>query len=425
MLQLDDMVEVEGKEPIFPVPSRRDELAAAYTEELLSPDFLKARNVAFEETAGDSELYSLWRDSAEEYLGRIALLDSIPVSPEERSSNVWELQRQAVITIVDGGQTGDLGPFVGYIFNQKPDGKIAEAEAGSDDGRFLPPGEKDIITTNTRIMALRDRIKDPVFFYNEGLALIDARKQVEDVDFVGPENYATLLKFTADKIRALPDEEKKEIQFQLSLEPCLDGFFEISERDTPNVIEMTNILSAINTFPKGTVSEKYTEKLLRYSLEVLPDFSPRGINVLLNAVAKLDLTNHGEAAAYTVDLALRKGSNFERTTNLQVALRAVAQLPKSCTSEQAFNTLLERRNMLEVAANFTGLLEISNNLLRSVESVTENQADIEEAKKIAEGIFLKTAGLYKQRKDKGDLRDDLDRKLVWVLRKVRENYERM
>jgi hypothetical protein len=356
--------------------------AANYAELVGDPKFRRVLDRAFDETGAedDGERYADYRENTDVYLGRLAGIMTL-ARTSQVLPKLWELQRDVTRSLVSGES---VGPFADYFMAIKVNKQKIESAPGDGDISHLPPGERGVVVTNSRIMSLSQHTDDPMELFDDGLHMIRGRKNANARQNIGPENYATLIKYVTDKTDAMPIESDDLPMLRKYADECMSGFCEVAKRDAPNVVEMTNILSAIKRLPAGTFDEKYTANILRYTLETLPEFTQEGLNLVLAALPNLDITNTAEAAGYTVDLVLRNGAKFERSGNLRTALRAVAHLPKTVASERAFNTLLDVRNNLEVSANIDGLDEINDKLRYIVENVTENPDDTQRAKKVAE-----------------------------------------
>ena len=238
-------------------------------------------------------------------------------------------------------------------------------------------------------------IDEPLDYLMESLDYTRQRKQQGGSKFEGPENYATMLKLFSDKTFDYPlIGQSDRAQARKYIGTGLGNFLRVSENDPANIVEVTNILAAIKNLPSGLVDKRFTGGVLKETLIMLDEFSQRGLNVLLGAMSKLDVGEFAEPAAMTVDLALRSGAQFERSSDMLVSLRAVANLPHTKASERAFTTLLDVRSSLEVAADIDSLHETNKLLAKIVRGVTESREDTLRAKGVAEYAARRAMDLY-------------------------------
>jgi hypothetical protein len=214
----------------------------------------------------------------------------------------------------------------------------------------------------------------------------------------GPENYATALKFFADKVVSegvfdAPQSEQEKTERKANITKsralvtkCLGNYLRISKSDPANIIELTNVMSAIKSLPRGVVEKQFSPRLVEQAITLMNEFNPKTTKVYLGAIGKLDLSQCGEAAAMSIDIAIRKSTDMERSNDLLLALRAVSNLPHTRASERAFQTVLDYNNTLEVAADFSALYEMSVLLRQIVDNITTDPYDTMRARKMASYI---------------------------------------
>lgn len=372
-----------------PTIHRSDEVAAQYAELILASGFRAINDRAAEMADNDGEKYREWRENMDEHLGGLAA--SI-VDKRNMGIEIWERQRLVALALLQGKS---LGPFADYAYKLTVEHRPVEVEPTGDEKPLLLPGEPEVVTTNNRVQYLSNDIEEPIEFLDEALQVVLSRRRRGD-RFEGPENYATALKFFTDKTFDHPiDSAADEKVAKELINDALGNFLRVSKRDKPNVIEMTNILSSIKNLPPDMVDKKHTKLLLVHILETMDDFSQRGLNVVMGALSKLDMTECGEPGAMTVDLTLRRGAKWDRSRDMLSALRAVANLPKTSAGERAFTTLLDVRNSLELSADLENLRQINRMLRYIVDNVTDNENDSLRAKKVAEVVAHRAVKIHK------------------------------
>jgi len=386
-------------------PSKHDKISAQYAEMLISPGARNAMNAAAEAAEGKGEVYAVWRDNFDSILGSLAVAI---VEKKDLEREVWEHQRHVAMEMLDGKT---FGPFSDYVYRINIAGESVRKAPGDGDASKLPAGEIDVVATNERVVRMSKSIDDPLEYIKESLDYIRQRKQQGGSKFEGPENYATTLKLFSDKTFDHPligQSDRTAARKQIG--NVLGNFLRVSENDPANIVEVTNVLAAVKNLPPGLVDKRFTPGILKESLKILDEFSQRGLNVLIGAMGKLDVSECAEPAAMTVDLALRSGAQFERSSDLLMSLRAVANLPHTSASERAFTTLLDVRNVLEVAADLDNLSDTNKLLARIVKNTTESQNDTLRAKGVAEYIARRAMDLYSHMtKSRKYTTDDLER----------------
>jgi hypothetical protein len=366
--------------------------ASAQVAELLaSSRFRRIRDQAFEQADDDGDLYSAWRQNTDRHLGRLA---QVIVGRKDAEQGIWDVQRDIALATLNGES---LGPYSNYFFHATLKGKPIEAKPGAGlTVADLPNGEYDVVKTNHRIIDIARDEDDPLTFLGDSLEYVYARRQGSE-RFEGPENYATALKLFTDKTMDIPLEGYEDMDRAHTLmNSAVGNFLRISEKDEPNVIEMQNVLLSIRNLPNGLVDKQFTPGILKHTLKVIDDFGDNGMNFVLGAMTKMDFEECPEAAAMTADLVLRKGANMHRSGDMLTALRAVARLPKSGSSEHAVTTFFDVRNNLEVAGDIPQLVQLNRLLLTIVKDVTENPADSKRAKATAEYVARKASDILDQ-----------------------------
>jgi hypothetical protein len=328
----------------------------------------------------------------------------------------WDLRRAAARAELAGVA---LGSFSEYFKSLN-----GETAVDSQEATTLPAGDINAIRTNHQIVSVSNTTTDPIEFFGTALSIID-RQETRGRRYVGPENYSTALKFFSDKYVSLdtPQTVWEASEMKELVTDCLDGFFDIAEYDAPNYLEMTNVYSAIRMLPAKTVEQRFTKPLLGYSLDMLDQYSRPIISTMFGAIAKLDLSEEGEAAAQLVDLGLRKSKHFEKTTEMRVALRAIEQLPPTSVSESAFTSFLEYRNKLESALDLDGADEVVFRLKNITTEVIKDPELQAQARLLGEEIARKVFAKVKLLLHDGSLTRDQERNVRSALNRVMTNYK--
>jgi hypothetical protein len=352
-------------------------VAGQFAEIIESPEYRQALTDAFD--TADVDAYVDQRAAAELLIAsNLRLL-------QPGGERIWELRRQAALTELGGTA---LGAFGTYIHQQGGDSTPSTMSAGE----LMLPGP-EIVRTNGQIMGL-NRIEDePIDFLNAAMDAISGRAK----DAVGLGNYATALKFFSDKFIEFPSSHLDQTEIIHAVERCMDGFLGVTESRRPNFIEMTNIYVAIRTLPRGTFGKKYTEAILGHSLEQMPNYHAQSLAMMISSMSRLDLSETAESAATLVDLALRKSTTMERTTNMIQAIRTIANLPASSAAEQTFGTFLKLRNNLEQPQDLQGLDIINFALLHIVKNVIKDPELSAKAKALAEQCARSSARYVDQK----------------------------
>jgi hypothetical protein len=381
--------------------------AASYAEIIISTEYRGALNAAFEQ-------------SPEDYAAQQSATDQIIAGAFHNrlanSNYAWEIRRQASLAEIKGT---DLGPFSDSIRSLG-----GEATPSTEELSSIEPGSAEVIRTNSKIVALNEFMDEPIDFMESALDTIDDRKRGGGTRSrnIGPENYTTSLKFFADKFQEFPSShlDKQLITNQVSR--AMEGFVAITRRDAPNFIEMTNLYFAIRALPRGSFDPKFTQQILTHSLEHIPEYHESTLNVMLGALAKMDLKEYPTAAASLVDLALRKNKTFERTANMRQALRAVANLPATPAANDTFRTFLEVRNNLEDPLDIDGIDEINERLLYVVQRVIDDPHLSLQAKELAYNCTTLAMHIYGRERVQGNLTEAQLKQRQDTIGRIRNNF---
>ncbi len=375
---------------------------AQIAELLVSTKFAAVRNEAFDKSEAldpsEEGLYQSWRENVTSHLATLA---SIMVLPRKKRGDthdlVWQMQRGIVESTLEGRP---IGPFAKYFFGLKIGGEAVRASSGIDTAHLLDNGEPGVVATNNHITNLSNRETDPNIFLSGALQYITERNRNAGQHFVGPENYASSLKFFTDKYVGMQTEYSDEDRATMKdlAKRCIGKFLGIADKIPPNIIEMSNIMASIKRLPSGTFDKQFSEGILRHMTDAINNTDQRGVDLIISTVGKLDVSECGDAASMLVDLALRKGQPIERSAQMNGTLRAIANLPHSSFSERAFHTFLETRNNIETASSLDSLESAVKNLSTIVGEVTKNQADSVTAKQMAENIAMQAVRIYNSAK---------------------------
>lgn len=341
---------------------RAAEVAARYAEAVLSPEYRLANNAAFE-AAGDIAAYHEQKANAE-----FIVLTTASTHPNS-NERAWEMRRLATISQLGSTSLGAFNDYFGSQGGESKPGTLSAADLGA--------GRSEVVHTNQMIMNVGRQVEEPLEFIDQTLERVRSRP----LSATGPETYATALKLFVDKFKKLERDELRAYgtdaareAIKESVDRCMDGFVHIARSDRPNFVEMTNLYIAINTLPKGSFDKKYTNDIIRHSLEQLPTYESRTAELTVAALGKLDLSDTGEAAANLIDLALRKMHLMERTQVLRQTARAIAGLPASPAAERTLTTFLDMRHNLELSDDIQGHESTMYALLRIARDVvTDNQ----------------------------------------------------
>jgi hypothetical protein len=176
------------------------------------------------------------------------------------AERIWETRRMAALTEATGT---DLGLFGDYIHSQGGKSKPAALTIAD-----LPAGEPEVVKTNAAINGLNRVYSEPIDFLESALEFTTQRRQAGKGK-VGPENYATMLKFFADKVQTFPSTHLDPVLTSTLANRAMDGFVDIAKVDKPNFVEMTNVYVAVRTLPPGAFAPRQSGPVIAHSLEQL------------------------------------------------------------------------------------------------------------------------------------------------------------
>lgn len=384
---------------------------AAFAEETLSPAFRDALN---KESDKDLEAYTQKKEAAE-----ALILGAIPVALGRRAVNRralgWHMRRELALSKADG-DVQDIGEFGQYVDSLDP-----HAEFNVPDDYILTPGGPEVVRTNYMVVASKDIESDPLDYFETALDTIAQRKN-ESPNNINPENYATALKLFTDKFREsgvtrIDREDTKDL-----VDNCLNGYLDVAEREEPNPIGMTNIYASIRRLEQGVVDKKFTMPLLTLTLEHIPQFHNGTKIVALGGIGKLDLSDSGEVGADCIDLIMRSGLQLEKTSDLRVVARAIANLPATLAANETFKTFLAVRNGLEQPLDLEGLDELNQHLRRIVEHVVDDPELTKQAIEVAHTNVLSAVEIMKARSNDDSLTKQQLQDLRTVVQRIADNW---
>lgn len=380
------------------------ETSAAFAEVLVSPDFRAAVNVAFAENPDD---YAEHKDFAE------TLIINSLYGNFSNSQRIWNVRHHAAMAVATGSE---LGAFNDYLQNQG-----GEAEPSRLEARDLGDGASEIVRTNGLILGLHKIYDEPIDFMEDALSAIEGRKK-QVRGSVGPENYATALKFFTDKYQEFPSSHLDKTVIKSQIDEAMTGFLQITKRDKPNFVEMTNLYVAIRTLPRGTFDGMFSNDILLHSLEQLPTYNARTVQIMIAALGKLDLSVTGETGATLIDLGLRKSKGLEKTANMHQTARAIAALPTSRAADRTFDTFLKTRNNLEYPQDLEGLDALNFSLAQIAQNVIQDPALFIDVKQLAETCAANAVRLYRQKESTGDVTTAELQRLKTTVRRIVSNF---
>lgn len=377
---------------------------AAFAEVILSPEYRDALNAA-----SLDELHFNDQKIATEQIVLSALATNL-----QNGELAFEQRRLAALEDLHGE---NLGAFKGYFLKLGGDSDPTDISVEDvEDGR---PETKQ---TNDRIKQSMALYEDPIDFLDDALEIIGSRSRY-DIANVGPENYATAIKFFADKYAAFPSNNLDERKVHDVVSRCMKGFFSISKREEPNFVELTNIFAAIRDLPLDTFDVKFTKPILDKALTHLPTFHNGTLSVLLAATAKMNIEPAPEVAANLVDLTMRKMRSFETTKDMRRALRAVANLERTPAADQAFATFLELRNNLEDPLDLSGLDETAARMLSIVESVIDDPDLAAQAQQVSFKCAVQAVEMHKREERRGAMTPQQLDDMKNVVKRIVSNFK--
>lgn len=368
---------------------QQDEIAAQVAEMILSDEMRALSSDVYEGLPDDSDIYAAQRRERDIMLGKLASAE-VASTPQSRSERIWSVQLEVTKGLLGSDATVGVGGFAGYFFKTKPGDTLAMSPSGEGGLDHYAPGASDVVQTNSNIMKLSNDEPLPMLFLEAALNRVADRVRSGGKSYQGPENFATMLKVFANKTYDQPLDASLETQENAALlvNKAMEGFDYTTHNEAPNIVEITNILSAVKSLPKHMVNKEYTKMILRHSADHLEDMEDKGVKVLIGALGKLDVSECPAEAAMVLDLSLRKGNAQSRTVDMASALRALANLPHTQASEGAVSTFLQERPKLENAANLDRLEEVNELLYEIVENVTTNQEDSQKLRTMSQGVRM-------------------------------------
>ncbi len=338
-------------------------------------------------------------------------IDQPHANPSEQR---WEMQRKAVLAKLTGTALGSFGNY----FTRLP-----SESTPIDIDPVYESGEPNVVHTNQQIGRLRATQDDPIDFMEQALGYVRQR-EITRKDAVGPENYATTLKYFADKYADLDeDSEIDEPEIRKLVRQNLDGFFKIAQKDTPNPVEMTNIYASIRTLPAGTVDARHIKPLLEQTAALLPDFTPQVSRVLIKAIPKLNLAEHGEEAAEILNLVLRKNKQFEITQDLRDIVRAISVLPKSVAADHSIAAMFEYRNELEQSLDLESADEMMHRLRIIADDVVGTNELYRYLKQLAANVGKTAVLRVKDGQREGIYSSAQQAEVKKTLQRIKENFD--
>lgn len=386
-----------------------------YAEVLTSPEWSAAKTAAFDELS-DDEYDAARRETT------IALSEIVPQAMGRRAVDrgllAWEMHRQKTLRMIRDPDE-PRNPII--------DAYARELAANDHTGRTdkdLDSGQPEVVRTNSRIANSRNIYDDPLKFFDNALHTINQRKN-QDTRYIGPENYATALKFFSDIYIESGVESINIATAKQYVTECMQGFMHVAQKDAPNFIELTNIHAAINELPTELFDPELVPQLFRHDLEQLPDFHPDVMKVIMRSLSKLDLSQTREVGGDLIFLMLKNGYTFEKSTDFRSVVRAVANLPKSRSAEQALQAFFDHRNDLEEVLDIEGLDEMNARLYHIVESVIDNAELSVLVKNMAKGNTQKAIYLFAQKKRQGHLTKSQEETMRQVVQRITDNFLRM
>lgn len=308
----------------------------------------------------------------------------------ENVSAPWDARRRAALSSLTRTALHD-SPLYGYF--TRLHGYARASDLNKTD---LGLGEQGPVLTNAAILRLNQQDMPALEFFDAALSTIreqNARRQ----DAVGPENYATAIKFFVDK------KAEQDVVFD---EPALgvlrtltarwvNGFAATAQKDAPNFVELNNIYSSISRLPRNAFPPEFTPLVIRHSLEALPTFDRKATVSLLNAVSRLDPDQAPQELAMLSDLTITMLGQFERTVELRVALRAIRNLKPGEPAHNALRAVYDNAARLEEPLDMDGLDEVSHSLRVIVDNAIDDPALTIQAQQMAESCARKAVAAYR------------------------------
>lgn len=344
------------------------------------------------------------------------IFEALAEAPHDaRLEQFWEMQRKATLAKLGGNALGSFNDF----FLRLPSESRPTIYERDD---LLPEGEPEVVHTNTQISRMKKHTDDPIDFMDQALGYVRQRETTRR-EAVGPENFATSLKYFADMYAEIEDNDDIDTdRMKRLVKQNLDGFFKVAQKDPPNYIEMTNVYSAIRMLPAGMIDPKHVKPLLEQTARLLPEYTVKVANTFFRALPKLDLGENGEAAAELVNLSVRKNMHFETTSDLRDAIRAVAVLPKGFATDRALSAVFTYRNNLEASLDIEGADELMYRLRGIADSVVGSNDLYVELKKVAAGVGNAAISRYKDNHREGVYTKEQAKEVLAVMERIKTNF---
>jgi len=342
-------------------------------------------------------------------------------TPEARA---WESGRQAVAALLSRQA---LGSFEDYFLGPESIPVVPPTESD-----ILPMGEHEVVKTNNRIMRYANSIDDPLEFFDISLGVIERQRKL-DRHKIGPENYATAAKLFSDKYIMLErdlDEANADTlplpdttDIKPLIDETLEGFFEVSSRDAPNYLEMTNMYAMIRTMPKGMIDPKFTRDILRYTADNMDQYDKGVTRVFLSAFPKIDTSAYNNEAAAIVNMMLHSAGEFETTRDLRTTVRAIESLGKGTQTDAALRRFFELAEGFDQPLEYEGIDEVLDRLRHIIEDVTDDTELSLTTKAFAGKCMLRANHLTRQLMASGTLTQAQVEQLKVTYLRIKTNYQ--
>lgn len=340
-----------------PMDKRQD---GQFADSISSAAYRRALNDAFEY---DPQIYEEQAELAEDIL-------QAAVERHPNGSIEWEARRGALLFSLYNPEY-NLGPFEDY-FRHINIGKVnfGEGEVPIDE-----MGEAGPVQTNTKIVTIRGNTRDPQIFVKAAAELIERQKRLGP-RMVGPENYATAVKFFADKFVEQKDSVTLSNDTIDVVQRTYRNFFMSGRKDSVNIVEITNVMSSIAKLPGRIFPKDQIDELNIQILEVMPHFKREILSVMFRALSKIKGGINNPATAEVVSLGLHMQGDLQRSDELVASLDVIGNLGKSDATDDAFRLLMQKRSNLEEA---TFSYETYEDILTRLEVMVENNLTSQDA----------------------------------------------
>jgi len=387
------------------------------------PAYREAMNAPYatdEPTIESDELHA-HKDLADSILADTIKDVGARATPEARA---WESGRQAVAALLSRKA---LGSFEDFFLGPESISTIPTAES-----EILPMGEHEVVITNNRIVRYATTIDDPLEFFDTSLSVIDRQRKL-DRKKIGPENYATAAKLFSDKYINLvrdieePNSDTLPLPDTADIKPLIDetleGFFDVSLRDAPNWLEMTNMYAMIRTMPKGMVDPKFTRDILKYTADNMDQYDKGIARTFLAAIPKINTSEYNSEAAAIINMILHSAGEFETTRDLRTTIRAIESLDKSTQTDAALRQFFELSEGFDQPLEFEGVDEVVDRLRHIIEGVTDDAELTVKAKEFAGKCMQRANHLTRQLMAGGTLTEAQVNQLKVTYFRIKTNYQ--